>query len=248
MIITKESISEINQKIESFKNGSIVLIDKPSGWTSFDAVNKIKRTLGIRKIGHTGTLDPFATGLLIILIEKFTKKQNLFTNFDKTYLAKVKLGVTTITLDPTTEEIDKQDISDLKIADIEKAIKSFEGEYEQVPPMFSAKKIGGQRLYKIAREGKTIELKPNKVKIYSINIIDICLPFVSIEVNCSKGTYIRSLARDIGKALDVPAYLFELRRKKIGMFSVDNALSIFEFLKSFEKEKANDNILRFRKY
>ncbi len=247
MIITKENFFELIQQIESIKNGSIILIDKPRGWTSFDVVNKIKRTLEIRKVGHTGTLDPFATGLLILLIEKFTKKQNLFTNLDKTYLAKVKLGATTITLDPTTEEINIQDISHIKISDIEKAIKSFEGEYDQIPPMFSAKKISGQRLYKIAREGKTIELKPNKVKIYSINIIDISLPFVSIEVDCSKGTYIRSLARDIGKTLDVPAYLFELRRKKIGKFSVDNALSIYDFLKILGKDKANENILRFRK-
>jgi len=237
MIITRDSLNQLDPQevLNLTSDGYAILIDKQKDWTSFDVVNKIKKTLGYPKIGHTGTLDPFATGLLIILIGRFTKKQNLFTNLDKTYIAKIKLGTTTDTLDPTSVEHSFQDISFLNISDVQNCIKSFEGEYEQIPPMFSAKKISGKRLYTLARQGKTIELQPTKVNIYSIKIIDIELPFATFEVHCSKGTYIRSLARDIGNKLGVGGYLFELRRTKIGHFSVDSALSIFEFLGFLKK-------------
>lgn len=237
MIITNESLNKLEPQdlLNLLNDGYAVLIDKPKDWTSFDVVNKIKKSLGFPKIGHTGTLDPFATGLLIILIGKFTKKQNLFTGLDKTYIAKIKLGATTDTLDPTSEEHSIQDISFLTPSEVQACIKSFEGEYEQIPPMFSAKKVSGRRLYSLARQGKTVELQPTKVKIHSIKLINIALPFATFEVNCSKGTYIRSLARDIGNKLGVGAYLVELRRTKIGNFSVDFALSIFEFLDFLKK-------------
>lgn len=231
MVLSRENLNRIDYWFEAIRTfGGGLLVDKPKDWTSFDVVNKLKKTLGINKIGHTGTLDPFATGLLILLFNKYTKKQKEYTDLDKTYFATIKLGATTKTYDPTSEEENPTDISGLTKEQISKTILSFIGDYEQIPPMFSAKKISGKRLYELARKEITVDLKPVIVKIYSINNLEFNLPFVSFEVRCSKGTYIRSLANDIGKKLGVGAYLFELRRTQIGNFSVNNALSLQEFI------------------
>ncbi|ROL57438.1 tRNA pseudouridine(55) synthase TruB [Bacteroidetes/Chlorobi group bacterium Naka2016] len=236
MILTKTNIKDLSYWLnKTYEFGSAVLIDKPKDWTSFDVVNKLKKVLRIRKIGHTGTLDPFATGLLILLLNKFTKKQQEFTNLDKTYIAKIKLGATTKTFDPTSEEENLKNIDGITNQEIESVIKSLVGDYEQIPPMYSAKKVSGQRLYQLARRNQEIELKPVLVKIHSIEIFSIEPPFVEFEVKCSKGTYIRSLANDIGKKLGVGAYLFELRRTQIGNFSVNNAFKMEEFLTELKK-------------
>lgn len=238
MILSKENINRIHDwlnLIESFGGG--LLIDKPKDWTSFDVVNKLKKVLNFKKIGHTGTLDPFATGLLILLINKYTKKQQEFTNLDKTYYATIKLGATTKTFDPTSEEENVVEIGHLSKEQIVEAIFSFVGNYEQIPPLYSAKKISGKRLYELARKNIKVDVKPTTVKIYSINRLDLDLPYVSFEVKCSKGTYIRSLANDIGKKLGVGAYLYDLRRTEIGDFSVNNALSLQEFIYHFRMGK-----------
>jgi len=236
MILCKDNLNKINDWYNNtLKDGGILLIDKPKEWTSFDVVNKIKKVTQINKIGHTGTLDPFATGLLILLFNKYTKKQAEFTGLDKTYFSKIKLGATTKTFDPTSSEENLTTLDNLSNAEILSTIKSFEGIYMQIPPMFSAKKVKGERLYKLARQNKTVEIEPKAVQIYSINVNQIELPFVTFEVKCSKGTYIRSLANDIGKKLGVGAYLFELRRTQIGDFSVNNAMNLDEFLGEFKK-------------
>lgn len=213
-----------------YQIGGALLIDKPGDWTSFDVVNKLKRVLKIQKVGHTGTLDPFATGLLIILFGKYTKKQQEFTNLDKTYIAKIKLGATTRTFDITSPEENIVGLDGLTDEDIISALKSFEGPYEQIPPIFSAKKISGQRAYTLARRNIVFEPKPVNVTVYSISVREIEIPFVAFEVKCSKGTYIRSLANDIGKRLGIGAYLYQLRRTQIGEYSVNDSLRIDEFL------------------
>ncbi|MCX7908000.1 MAG: tRNA pseudouridine(55) synthase TruB [Ignavibacteria bacterium] len=236
MILCRTNLHKISDWLSFAKSfGAGLLVDKPKNWTSFDVVNKLRKELSIKKIGHTGTLDPFATGLLILLFNKFTKKQQDFINLDKKYIATIKLGATTKTFDPTSEEENIVDISGLTKDNIIFTISSFIGEYEQVPPMFSAKKISGTRLYKLARKNQQVEIKPSIVKIHSIEIINISLPFVEFEISCSKGTYIRSLANDIGKKLGVGAYLFDLRRTQIGNYFVNNALSIEEFLEEIKK-------------
>lgn len=236
MLLYKDNIHQIEDWLKNTTTyGGSLLIDKPKDWTSFDIVNKLKKVLGIKKIGHTGTLDPFATGLLILLFNKYTKKQIQFTDLDKTYLATIKLGATTKTFDSTSEEENVKSVGQITDERIVSVINSFVGNYEQIPPMFSAKKIAGTRLYQLARKNINIELQPVIVQIYSINIFEINLPFVTVEVRCSKGTYIRSLANDIGKKLEVGAFLSELKRTQIGNFSVNNALQIQELLDALKK-------------
>ncbi len=236
MLLNKDNIHQIEDwLINTTTYGGSLLIDKPKDWTSFDIVNKLKKVLGIRKIGHTGTLDPFATGLLILLFNKYTKNQIQFTDLDKTYLATIKLGATTKTYDSTSEEENVKSIGQITNERIVSVINSFVGNYKQIPPMFSAKKVAGTRLYQLARKNINIELQPVIVQIYSISILEINLPLVRVEVRCSKGTYIRSLANDIGKKLEVGAYLTELKRTQIGNFSVNNALQIQELLDALKK-------------
>ncbi len=214
---------------EEIQNGTIFLIDKPLDWTSFDVVNKIrwniKKSCNLKKIkvGHAGTLDPKATGLLIICTGKFTKRIDEIQAESKVYTGTFKLGVTTPTYDTESEEDQNFPTEHISEESIHQATKQFVGDIEQYPPMHSAVKQDGKRLYELARAGKEVELRPRQVKIYDFRITKIDLPFVEFEVYCGKGTYIRSLANDFGKALDSGAYLTELRRTKIGDFSVENA-------------------------
>lgn len=231
-VLSKENFEQLNFQSENIADKlDAVLIDKPKSWTSFDVVAKIRNLFQAMKVGHSGTLDPFATGLLIILLNKATKLQSEFQNLDKTYIATIKFGWTTRTFDPTAEEENPKSISHLNPNIITKTILEFIGEYEQIPPMFSAKKVQGERLYKLARNNIKVKLNPNKVTIYDIKIEKISLPFTTFEVKCSKGTYIRSLANDIGQTLGTGAYLSELRRTRIGTFSVENALKIEELIR-----------------
>lgn len=201
-----------------------LLIDKPAGMTSFDLVRKIRYLSGEKKTGHTGTLDPDATGLMIVLIGRATRAESLLNYDSKSYDAEMILGMATDTEDISGTIIDKKDIPEsLNEADIKEAVLSFIGEYDQIPPMYSAKKINGKRLYDIARSGKTVERKSCRVKINSIDKIIVNNNRISFSVTCSAGTYIRSLCRDIGAGLGLPACMSCLRRTSVGRFDISDA-------------------------
>ena len=221
---------------EQLLSGQLFLVDKPLDWTSFQAVNKLKYKLKREfkelpkkfKIGHAGTLDPKATGLLIVCTGKFTKKIPAIQDAPKEYQTEIKIGAQTESYDTEKPEILHQDISEISEEKIEEVLNSFVGEIEQIPPIFSAIKVDGKRAYDLARAGNTdVELKARKMIIHYINSIEIELPYVRFRVGCSKGTYIRSLAHDIGQKLTVGAYLTQLRRTKIGDFDVANASAQF---------------------
>ena len=213
------------------------MIDKPLKWTSFDAVNKVRYLLrnqfGFKKIkvGHAGTLDPLATGLLIICTGKLTKQIESLQACIKEYVATFMLGATTPSYDRETE-IDRTFSTDgITRERVGQVLQTFEGEQDQIPPVFSAKQIDGQRAYVAARKGKTIDLKPARINIERIWLIDCSLPQVTVGIRCSKGTYIRALARDFGERLGSGAYLHDLRRTASGDFRVENAIGIDEFEK-----------------
>lgn len=222
-------------EVEDYKEGQVILIDKPLEWTSFQVVNKIrwliKKTFGLKKIkvGHAGTLDPLATGLLIICTGKFTKKIDTYQAQEKEYTGTFTLGATTPSYDLETEIDQEFDISQITSEEIKEAVKQFIGEIQQQPPVYSALKKDGKRLYEFARNGEEVEIPFRTVTVSEFEITNIDLPNVDFRVVCSKGTYIRSLANDFGKALDNGAYLSALRRTKIGDFSVDDALNINTF-------------------
>ena len=210
----------------------IIFVDKPSGMSSFGAVARVRRILSERmghkvKVGHTGTLDPFATGLLILLAGKATKKAPELTKLDKEYEATIRLGAKSSTGDPEGEITITDDGINISRAQVEKTLVQFVGEIEQRPPIFSAIKVNGQRAYKLARAGKEVEIPTRKVQIYSIDIIDYAPPFLKIRTHVGSGTYIRTLAEDIGKALGCDAYTTELRRTKIADYDI-NKLPLFE--------------------
>lgn len=220
---------------EDFLNGQILLIDKPLEWSSFQAVNALKWAIRKKfdlkkiKIGHAGTLDPLATGLLIICTGKFTKKIPELQGQIKEYTGTFTLGATTPSYDLETEVNQTYPTEHLSEASIKETTKEFLGEIEQVPPVFSALKKDGKRLYELAREGKEVEIKSRKITITAFEITRIQLPEVDFRVVCSKGTYIRSLAYDFGKALNSGAHLSALRRTKIGDFNVNNATTPLVF-------------------
>ena len=206
--------------------GRVLLIDKPFQWTSFDVVNKLRYRLKIKKIGHAGTLDPLATGLLIICTGKMTKRIEEFMGLEKEYTGKFVLGKTTPSHDLETTVDEEKDISGLTDQQIREATKTFTGNIQQLPPMHSAIKIGGKRAYQFARKGQEVDLKHREVEVKTFEITGIQLPEASFRIVCSKGTYIRSIARDFGNALHVGAYLTELCRTRIGNFRLEDALSI----------------------
>lgn len=222
---------------EEFKEGQILLFDKPLGWTSFQLVNKvrwlIRQSCKIKKIkvGHAGTLDPLASGLLIICTGKFTKRIEEFQGQEKEYTGTFTLGGTTPSYDLETEIDQTFEIDHISEEDINKATKGFLGEISQVPPVFSALKKDGKRLYEYARNGEDVEIPSRKVTISAFEITNVEMPKVEFRVACSKGTYIRSLAHDFGKALNSGAHLSTLRRTKIGTFNVDDSLDIASFEK-----------------
>ena len=215
--------------LEELQEGKIFIIDKPLNWTSFDVVNKIRwnirKTHGLKrfKVGHAGTLDPKATGVLIICVGKYTKKIAEFQNQRKTYTGKLKLGATTASYDTEQEENESFPTSHITEEKIHEATRQFIGDILQTPPLHSAVKKDGKRLYELARSGSEYIPEKRPVHISSFEITAIQLPFVSFEVSCSKGTYIRSLAHDFGIALDSGAYLTELCRTASGDFSIEDA-------------------------
>ena len=208
----------------------LLIINKPSGWTSFDVVAKIRNKLGVKKVGHTGTLDPMATGVLVLCLGKATKLAQEITGTDKEYTGEVTLGATSTT-DDAEGKISQIKNYKLKITnskEIQNVLKQFQGTIQQVPPIFSAKKIKGQRAYKLARKGEKVELKPVEITIHELELLDYKWPVIHVRVLCSKGTYIRSLARDIGKELGVGGYLSKLERTKVGKYTIDQSVSIEE--------------------
>jgi tRNA pseudouridine55 synthase len=206
----------------------ILIINKPTGPTSHDIVDRIRKITRIRKIGHAGTLDPFAQGVLIVLIKNATKLQTKFMNMAKTYVATLKLGETSDTYDIGGQKSKCQNLNIKSISNdqISNVIKKFIGEIEQIPPIHSAVKVNGERAYKLAWQGIKPDLKPRKIKIYNIKILNYKWPYLEIEVDCSRGTYIRSLANDIGQKLGCGAYLEKLTRIKIGKFNIENSIKI----------------------
>lgn len=226
-----------NFTAENFKSGQLLLIDKPLEWTSFQVVSKvrglIKKSCGLKKIkvGHAGTLDPLASGLLLICTGKFTKQISTYQGQDKVYTGTMRLGATTPSYDMETE-IDKEfPTSHLTADKLNAATTNFIGSTAQLPPVFSAVKKDGKRLYEYARKGEEVEIKPRTVKISQFDLTRIELPEVDFKVVCGKGTYIRSLAHDFGQEVQSGAYLSALRRTQIGDYHVEDALSLEEFIK-----------------
>lgn len=219
----------------NFPEGEILLFDKPYEWTSFDVVNKIRlvirRKTGINKIkiGHAGTLDPLATGLLILCTGKFTKKIEEIQIQDKEYTGTFYIGKTTPSFDRETEVDKEYPAGHIDEEKILSAARGFTGAIEQTPPVFSAKRLKGKRLYEYARKGEDIDIPSKIIKIYSFEIKKINMPLIDFKVHCSKGTYIRSLARDFGQALGSGAFLNDLRRTASGDYTIDEAYSIEEF-------------------
>jgi len=220
---------------EDFKNGQILVFDKPLEWTSFQLVNKvrwlIKKSCGIKKIkvGHAGTLDPLATGVLVICTGKFTKKIPELQGQQKEYTGTFTFGGTTPSYDLETEVDQTFSVEHLTEEKLKKATIQFTGEIEQYPPVFSALKKDGKRLYEYARKGEEVKIDPRKVTISSFELTDIQLPKIDFKVSCSKGTYIRSLAHDFGKAVESGAHLSALKRTKSGDFFIENAYNLETF-------------------
>lgn len=223
-----------------FQQGALLLIDKPLEWTSFDVVNKIryalKRTLKVKKIkvGHSGTLDPMATGLLIVCTGKFTKQLQDLQGLNKTYTGTLKLGATTPSYDLETAEDEHFPIEHITPEVLETARQQFLGDIKQLPPIFSAVKVDGQPLYKKARKGIDVKVEPRSVRIDDFELTRLQMPEIDFKVECSKGTYIRSLAYDFGKACESGAYLTGLRRTRIGDYSVKDAWSLEDFIQYVE--------------
>lgn len=212
----------------------IVIINKPKGFTSHDVVNVVRKTLGTRKVGHTGTLDPNAEGVLPICVGKSTKACDMLTFSDKEYIAGVKLGITTDTYDIWGKTISLESVCKSE-EEIREAVSHFVGEIQQVPPMYSAIKQNGKKLYELAREGIKLELEPRKVTIYSCEVSDIAPDSFRIKVRCSKGTYIRSLCNDIGEYLGCGAVMTSLIRTASSVFSIENSVTLDELKEKVQK-------------
>lgn len=214
--------------MESADKSGLLLINKPAGPTSHDVVDEIRTKTGIKKVGHAGTLDPFAEGLLILLVGKYTKKQSDFLNLSKKYDTVLKLGVDSDTHDVEgeckTNKIDEPPMRE----EVEAVLDKFRGKISQMPPAYSAVKVGGRKSYEAARKGEVLPLEARDIEIYSLKVIWYKYPLLNLEIECSKGTYIRGLARDIGRALHTGAILTSLRRTSIGEYSLTDAVKLFD--------------------
>ena len=236
-MMIKKQTSKVN--FSDLQSGSVFLIDKEKGKTSFDIIRDVRRKINLKKVGHAGTLDPVATGLLIVCTGKKTKEISKFQDLPKIYTGTITLGITTPSMDSETEPSAIKSVDEISHEDIERVSQSFIGEIEQIPPMYSALKHKGKALYKYAREGVVIKREPRKVNIYDFKITQIDIPNITFEIKCSKGTYIRVIANDFGDKLDCGGYLSELRRSQIGDYKVDEALTHSDL----EKLEIIDDIL-----
>ncbi|HEY8661505.1 MAG TPA: tRNA pseudouridine(55) synthase TruB [Hanamia sp.] len=216
----------------TFEEGRVLLIDKPLDWTSFDVIRKIRNTIKIKKVGHAGTLDPLATGLLIVCTGKFTKRINEYMVQEKEYTGTITLGAVTPTYDLESEPENFKSFDGITDEIIRETTKQFTGEILQTPPIHSAIKQQGKPVYLLARKGVDVILEPRKITISSFEITNIEMPVISFKVECTTGTYIRSLANDFGNALGCGGYLSLLRRTRIGNLLADDAMSVDEFVKT----------------
>lgn len=230
---------------EEIKEGQVLLFDKPYKWSSFQLVNKVRWLLCRKhgwkklKVGHAGTLDPLATGLMILCTGKATKKIMELTGFDKTYVTEIKFGATTPSFDLETEVDNEFQTDTINEKSINEALKEFQGEIDQVPPLFSAKYVNGVRAYNLARKGIEAELKSNKVTVHKFELLSYQNTTGVFNVHCSKGTYIRSLARDLGLALNSGAHLTSLKRTSVGDFKLSDAMNVEEFEKNLQINVTN---------
>ncbi len=221
----------------TFEEGRVLLIDKPLDWTSFDVIRKIRNLIKIKKVGHAGTLDPLAKGLLIVCTGKFTKKINEYMSQEKEYTGTITLGAITPTYDLESEPREFKPIDEITEELIQETTKIFTGEILQTPPIHSAIKQKGKPVYLLARKGIDVVLEPRKITISKFEITSIEMPVIYFKVVCTTGTYIRSLANDFGAALGCGGYLSKLRRTRIGNFKVEDAISIEEFIFSIKEDK-----------
>lgn len=224
------------EQTNPFAEGKVLLIDKPLHWTSFDVVRKIRSVIRIKKVGHAGTLDPLATGLLIVCTGKFTKKINEFMAQEKEYIGTFTLGATTPTYDLESDPENFKEYGRISENELHELTKQFTGQINQVPPAHSAIKKDGKRVYEMARKGIAVNLEPRSVTIKEFSLTRIALPEVDFKVVCSTGTYIRSLAQDFGAALGCGAYLSRLCRTRIGSFTLQDAIGIETFQQQWSEE------------
>ncbi|MEJ8802668.1 tRNA pseudouridine(55) synthase TruB [Pontibacter sp. H249] len=224
----------------NFAEGEILLINKPLDWTSFDVVKKVRNTIRVKKVGHAGTLDPLASGLLILCTGKYTKRIEEIQGQEKEYTGTIRIGEITPSYDRETEVTETCDISHLTEDEIKAAAKQFVGTIEQVPPIYSAVMVDGKRAYDLARKGKSAELKPRTITIKAFDINKIEGPELHFSVICTKGTYIRSLAHDLGKILGCGAHLSSLVRTRIGEYKLEDALTI-EDIQEIRKKQLEAN-------
>jgi tRNA pseudouridine55 synthase len=240
LFITKNTkISKEEIQKEAQENGLFLYVDKEQDWTSHDVVAKLRGMLKIKKIGHSGTLDPMATGLLIIAIGRGATKQiSSLQAMSKEYVATMKIGASTKTDDAEAEEININSIDNIKNDDIYKEFAQMQGKISQTPPIYSAKKIKGQKLYQLARKNIEVEIEPVVVELFKNEVTNIDLPFIDFDVHCSKGTYIRAIARDIGDKLGVGGYLTSLRRTKIETHNVEDAVTLTELQKILDDNES----------
>ena len=227
--------------LDKYNNGQTLLVDKDLDWTSFDVVKKIKNIIKCKKVGHAGTLDPLATGLLIICTGKNTKKINDIQNQDKVYTGEFILGKSTPSHDLETEFNSQKDIKNITSDRIEEVSKRFVGEQLQRPPKFSAVKVNGKRAYEYARDNEEVKIKEKNINIYEFKITEFNLPNISFKISCTKGTYIRSIARDFGEKLGCGAVLSKLRRTEIGNYNVEDAFKVNNLADKLKKEKIESN-------
>lgn len=240
-MITKKTM---NQTHPDFQSGELILIDKPAFWSSFKVVHKVRQAIGVKKVGHAGTLDPFATGLLILCTGNKTKEITKYQDLKKTYKGIITLGKFSDSMDTETEIKNYPIPDNITEEKIFNTVKKFVGEIEQIPPMYSAVKKAGKSLYAYARKGKTVEREPRKVSVYRFDIDKIELPEIHFTIECSKGTYIRVIADDFGKALGTRAMLTSLRRTEIGEYSVKDAFNVQEFVEKFNiNQKTNSAVM-----
>jgi tRNA pseudouridine55 synthase len=228
----------LEKELNKYEAGQVILIDKPLDWTSFDVVRKIRNTIRIKKVGHAGTLDPLATGLLIVCTGKFTKKINEYMGMEKEYTGTITLGATTPTYDLESEPVDIKDTNNITAGQLHQATEKFIGTIQQVPPIHSAIKQAGKPVYLAARQGIDVIMEPRTITINQFLIEKIEMPIVHFKVVCGTGTYIRSLAHDYGQALGCGGYLSSLRRTRIGIFEAANALSMEEFVNEIKNESS----------
>lgn len=242
IVLKKGALPELSHNIEDYPDGIVILLDKPLKWTSADAVRRIKflaqkhfRKKNI-KVGHAGTLDPLATGVLLVCIGKATKQAEALQAQQKEYIAEITLGATTPSFDLEKEIDALYPYEHITKEAVEAVLEGMTGEQDQIPPVFSAKLINGTRAYEMARAGEEVVMKPARINIYSLEIVDFSLPKLVVRVRCSKGTYIRSLARDIGVALDSGGHLTGLIRSESGNFKVTEALSMDDITEVLNKK------------